>query len=273
MTVRSPAAIRGRLRPNPLGGKGHPYCPPPSKTSPRARRTLRGRNAAVWGLAAGSAGRRSGRADSCRPGSYCCPRRSSLCRWGRASAVDLSSARLAVFVGPFAPEAERHSGRSDQVSLIGGVDEHPSAVTLRAPRRTVEDADLADTVAALDDVARVSVELPEGPDRDLPETRLGEHSGKDVADAFGAEHLSQRGDGPARCEDVVVESLVVLAVVPAFCRREFQNVLRRIIWKSHLILAGALSRIIRATRIPICRKSVEMVVSPLRMISLIGDSL
>ena len=60
---------------------------------------------------------------------------------------------------------------------------------------------------------------------------------------------------------------------PAFCRREFQNVLRRIIWKSHLILAGALSRIIRATRIPICRKSVEMVVSPLRMISLIGDSL
>ena len=170
-------------------------------------------------------------------------------------------------------EPERHSGCSAQVSLIGGVDEHPSAVTLRAPRRTVEGADLADTVAALDDVARVSVELPEDPDRDLPETRLGEHSGKEVADAFGAEHLSQRGDGPARCEDVVVESLVVLAVVPAFCRREFQNVLRRIIWKSHLILAGALSRIIRATRIPICRKSVEMVVSPLRMISLIGDSL
>lgn len=141
---------------------------------------------------------------------------------------------------------------------------NPSAVTLRAPRRTVEDADLADMVAALDDIARVSVELSEGPDRDLPETRLGEHSGKEVADAFGAEHLPQRGDGPAWCED---------AVVPAFCRREFQNVLRRIIWKSHLILAGALSRIIRATRIPICRKSVEMVVSPLRMISLIGDSL
>ena len=168
MTVRSRrrfAAGCGRIR---LEGKGIRIAPL-SKTSPRARRTLRGRNAAVWGLAAGSAGRRSGRADSCRPGSYCRPRRSSLCRWGRASAVDLSSARFAVFVGPFAPEAERHSGCSAQVSLIGGVDESV-AVTLRAPRRTVEDADLADTVAALDDVARVSVELPEGPDRDLPET-------------------------------------------------------------------------------------------------------
>ena len=53
----------------------------------------------------------------------------------------------------------------------------------------------------------------------------------------------------------------------------YQNVLRRVILKSHFTLRSCLSRIIRAATLPICRKSVEMVVSPFNTISLIGDSL
>ena len=104
--------------------------------------------------------------------------------------VDLAGNRLVELIHPFPSDAEGDAGGRAQVTLVGGIDEYLSLVSLKAAGLPVQDDDFVDVTVRHRDPGRITVKLAHRPDLDAGAFR--QHLVKDFRCDAGFEMITGR---------------------------------------------------------------------------------